>query len=144
MAPSYELVRCVVCDNAESVTIADSDDIHVESELLWAFHMRRLSPRTPPSRLVDRVAFSQAPPWRVVRCTICGLVYRNPAEDRERLREIYARDEPATDALHALHDTQRGEFRVQLRRLERLLGRRGSGLEVGSYAGAFLAAAGRA
>ena len=45
---------------------------------------------TPPSRLVDRVAFSQAPPWRVVRCKRCGLVYRNPAESRDAVRATYA------------------------------------------------------
>jgi SAM-dependent methyltransferase len=144
VAPSYELTRCAVCENADSVTIADSDDIRREAELLWAFHARRLAPRTPAERLVDRVAFSQAPPWRVVRCTECGLVYRSPAEDRDRLREIYAGEEPALDALQSLHDTQRGAFRAQLRRLHRHLQRRGSGLEVGSYAGAFLSAARRA
>jgi len=103
--------------------------------------MRRLSPRTPSGRLVDRVAFSQDPPWRVVRCTTCGLVYRNPAEKREELRETYATDASARDALHALHESQRRAYRAQARRLTRLIERRGSGLEVGSYVGAFLAAA---
>ena len=140
-SPSYELARCIVCDSRDSDVVADAEDIRAEAELLWQFHMRRLSPRTPPERLVDRVAFSQAPPWRVVRCRSCGLVYRNPVEKREVLRSTYADAAPERDALQALHDAQRRSYRAQARRLARHLGRRGTGLEVGSYVGAFLAAA---
>jgi len=138
---SYELTRCVVCESADTDVVADARDIRVESELLWEFHMRRLSPRTPPERLVDRVAFSQDPPWRVVRCRVCGMVYRNPVEKREVLRETYVDTAPATETLRALHDAQRASYRAQARRLRRFLERRGTGLEVGSYVGAFLAAA---
>jgi SAM-dependent methyltransferase len=138
---SYELTRCVVCDGAETDVVAEAHDIRVESELLWEFHMRRLSPRIPPERLVDRVAFSQDPPWRVVRCRTCGLVYRNPVEKRQVLRETYADTAPPTDTLAALHDAQRPSYRAQAKRLKRFLERRGTGLEVGSYVGAFLAAA---
>lgn len=144
MSRSYELTRCIVCGDGNSVTIAGPEEIREETELLWAFHMRRLSPRTPPDRLVDRVAFSQPPPWRVVRCSSCGLVFRNPVEDRERVHDGYARAAPPREAILALHSTQRGAFRAQIRRLRKHVGRRGTGLELGSYAGAFLAAARRA
>ena len=109
--------------------------------MLWAFHMKRLSPRTPPERLVDRVAFSQDRPWRVVQCDACGLVFRNPAEKRLELREAYTAEAPPRETLKALHDAQRSSCVPQARRLRRLLRRRGRGLEVGSYVGAFLAAA---
>lgn len=138
---SYELARCAVCSSAETTEVAGQEDIRREAELLWQFHMRRLSARTPPDRLVDRVAFSQPPPWRVVQCRVCGLVYRNPVERRELLRETYADDAPPRDVLASLHETQRRSCRAQARRLARFVGRRGSGLEVGSYVGAFLAAA---
>ena len=138
---SYDLARCVVCGSADSEVVADSAEMRVESELLWEYHMRRLSPRTPPERLVDRVAFSQDPPWRLVRCPRCDLLYRNPAEKREALIATYRDATPERDALQALHDTQRATYRSQARRLHRAVGRRGSGLEVGSYVGAFLAAA---
>src|SRR6185503_7122554 len=106
--------------------------------------MRRLSPRTPPERLVDRVAFSQPPPWRVVRCRECGLVYRNPAEKRAALCAVYRDEQLTRDAMLALHEAQTKSYMTQARRLRRLLGgRRGSGLEVGSYVGAFLSAARR-
>lgn len=138
---SYEFTRCAVCGGSDTCELAGPDDIRAEAELLWQFHMRRLSPRTPPDRLVDRVAFSQDPPWRVVQCRTCGLVYRNPVEKRDELRETYADDAPSSDALRALHEAQRRSYRAQARRLTRHFSRRGTGLEVGSYVGAFLAAA---
>lgn len=121
--------------------VAGPLDIRDEAERLWEFHMRRLSPRTPPQRLVDRVAFSQAPPWRVVRCRECGLVYRNPVERRQELQSTYADAPLDCDALDALHEAQTQTYHTQARRLTTLLERRGTGLEVGSYVGAFLAAA---
>jgi SAM-dependent methyltransferase len=139
--PTYELTRCAVCGGAETTQIAGPDDIRREAELLWQFHMRRLSPRTPPERLVDRVAFSQDPPWRLVRCSTCGLLYRNPTEKREALREAYETDAPPRDALHALHVAQCAAYRSQTKRLARHVPGRGIGLEVGSYVGAFLSAA---
>ena len=139
--PSYELARCVVCRSADADVVATADDMRRESELLWQFHMKRLSPTTPPERLVDRVAFSQDPPWRLVRCRDCGLLYRSPAEKREALLSTYRDANPGDDALAALHEAQRSTYRRQARRLHRITGRRGSGLEVGSYVGAFLAAA---
>ena len=140
-APAYELTRCVACGSAESHEIADADSVRREVEALWAFHGRRLRPSTPPERLVDRVAFSEHPPFRLVACARCGLVYRNPIERTYELAEIYAGATPAPDLLRALHDTQRAAYRAQASRLLRALGRRGSGVEVGSYVGAFLATA---
>jgi len=139
--PAYELGRCVVCGESDTQEIAGPEDIRTEAELLWQFHMRRLSPRTPPDRLVDRVAFSQDPPWRVVQCRSCGLVYRNPVEKRETLRATYSTEAPELNALLALHHAQRRSYRAQARRLGKFLERRGTGLEVGSYVGAFLSAA---
>jgi SAM-dependent methyltransferase len=130
-----------VCDGADSTEIAGTDDLRIEAEQLWEFHMRRLSPRTPPERLVDRVAFSQPPPWRVVRCDECGLVYRNPAEKRAALCAVYRDEEPTRESLLALHRAQTHTYETQARRLRRVLRRRGTGLEVGSYVGAFLSAA---
>jgi SAM-dependent methyltransferase len=138
---AYELTRCVVCGGSDTTEVAGPSELRAEAEMLWAFHMKRLSPRTPPERLVDRVAFSQDRPWRVVQCDACGLVFRNPAEKRTELREAYTADAPPRETLVALHEAQRASCASQARRLRRLLRRRGRGLEVGSYVGAFLAAA---
>lgn len=131
----------MVCGGADADQLAGPDEIRGEAELLWEFQLRRLSPHTPPERLVDRVAFSQPRPWRVVRCRECGMVYRNPVEHRTELRETYSGETPERDALQALHDAQQPAYRPQARRLIRHLERRGTGLEVGSYVGAFLSAA---
>lgn len=139
--PSYELARCAACGSADADELATAEGMRSESERLWQYHMRRLRPATPPERLVDRVAFSQDPPWRLVRCTGCGLIYRSPAEKREHLLSTYTDARPERDAMRALHLAQRDTYRSQARRLQRIMRRRGSGLEVGSYVGAFLAAA---
>ena len=140
-APAYELTRCAACGSAESCEIADAEAVRREVETLWAFHGRRLRPSTPPERLMDRVAFSEHPPLRIVECARCGLVYRNPIERAHELDDIYADATPSGDLLGGLHDTQRVAYRAQAKRLLRVLGRRGAGIEVGSYVGAFLAAA---
>jgi SAM-dependent methyltransferase len=141
MSVAYELARCIVCGNADTHELAGTDDVRNEVESLWAHHSMRLRPETPPPHLMDRVAFSERPPLRVVQCTICGLVYRNPVERPSELGRIYGDDSPTAEVMQALHDTQRAAYASQARRLTSVAGRHGSGLEVGSYVGAFLAAA---
>jgi SAM-dependent methyltransferase len=68
-------------------------------------------------------------------------VYRNPIERERELTAIYADEAPAPEVLRSLHDTQLPAMRTQARVLHDVLGRNGSGLEVGSYVGGFLAAA---
>lgn len=130
-----------MCGHAESDVVADEDDIRREVEALWAFHQRRLRADTPVTRLRDRVAFSQDPPWRLVACRECGLLYRNPAERAFEVESIYERDCPARELLQALHETQRPSYTAQARRLSGMIPGGASVLEVGSYVGAFLAAA---
>lgn len=139
---AYELARCHVCGTSDTDELADADGVRAELESLWEFHTSRLVPETPPKRLLDRAAFSERPPVRVVRCRRCGLVYRNPQERPRELEDIYE-DEEGLDrgVLQALHDTQRESYRDQARRLTRIARDPGTGLEVGSYVGAFLAAA---
>lgn len=139
---AYELARCHVCGASDTDELADADDVRAELETLWDFHTKRLAPETPPERLLDRTAFSERPPVRVVRCRRCGLVYRNPQERTRELQDIYEDEEGLErSVLQALHDTQRTSYRDQARRLTRVARTPGTGLEVGSYVGAFLAAA---
>ena len=141
MTTSYELTRCLVCGGANVTELAGADGVREEVETLWEYHGRRLRPETPPEHLMDRVAFSQRPPLRVVRCTECGLVYRNPIERPVELAQIYGDDAPTPDVMRTLHETQRGAYAAQAARLTAVAGRQGTGIEVGSYVGAFLAAA---
>lgn len=137
----YEIVPCPACGEESSETIADADAIRDEVEALWEFHQSRLRPDTPPEQLVDRVAFSQHPPLQLVRCTGCGLVYRNPRERDYVLRDLYAAESPDTAVLERLFETQRAAYRSQAGRLTSEAGRPGRVLEVGSYVGGFLSAA---
>ncbi len=139
--PSYQLAHCVVCGHAAADVVASEDDVRAEIQELWAFHERRLRMPAPMRRLLDRVTYSQPPALQIVRCRECGLVYRNPVERAHELTEIYARSAPSPDVLRALHRTQLDALRLQARRLRRTIGRGRSGLEVGSYVGAFLHAA---
>jgi SAM-dependent methyltransferase len=139
--PAYEPARCVVCGHADAALIADADAIRSERESLWSYHQKRLRVGVPPARLLDRLAFSEPPPFRLVSCAECGLVYRNPVERAYELSAIYARETQPRDTLRALHESQRPTMRAQARRLRRALGRGGTGLEVGSYIDSFLAAA---
>ena len=138
---AYELARCPVCNGADSREIAGADDVRDEMETLWAFHTRRLRDDTPPERLTDRVAFSQAPPLRLVQCARCETVYRNPRERAFEVTDTYADETPTLETLQTLHDTQYASYRAQVDRLTDFAGQPGRGLEVGSYAGAFLSAA---
>jgi hypothetical protein len=141
MTTSYELTRCAVCSSAESDELLSADDAKREIEQLWEYHQRRLRADIPANHLMDRVAFSQRAPLRLVRCCECGLVYRNPVERATEMDEIYEDEGPDEQVLRALHDTQRPAYEAQAARLTELFGRRGTGIEVGSYVGGFLAAA---
>lgn len=141
-SPSYELAPCPVCGTgAAAITLSDREDIRAELEELWRFHLRRLRPGAPVHSLLDRVVFSQEPPLRLSLCGACGTVFRNPREDAEALVETYTGEEPDDEALERLYGAQRAAYAGQARRLTTVAGRSGSGLEVGSYVGGFLAAA---
>jgi SAM-dependent methyltransferase len=138
MTTAYELAPCPVCGGSASSEVATAETIREELESLWSFHTRRLRPDTPPRHLNDRVVFSQRPPFRLVACATCGTVYRNPRERADAVTELY-RDEPLERAvLASLLDTQRFAYRAQARRLTRLAGKPGAGVELGSYVGGFL------
>ena len=136
-----QTARCVVCGRDDVDLVADEADIRRQSEELWAFHQRRLRPDTPAARLRDRVAFSEPPPRRIVRCPSCGLVYRDPMERADEEKSRFTREATPVTVLRALHTTQRGFARRQATRLRRIVGAGARVLEVGSYVGAFLAGA---
>lgn len=138
----YEIGPCPACDNADAALIAARDDIRDELEQLWSFHTHRIRGETPVGRLHDRIAFSQDPPLGIVRCTACGLLYRNPRERLDELLAIYGGEEPEDAALQTLFENQRDAYMTQVQRLTRIVdGGARIGLEVGSYVGAFLAGA---
>jgi 2-polyprenyl-3-methyl-5-hydroxy-6-metoxy-1,4-benzoquinol methylase len=137
----YTMAPCPACGSAHGTQVADADELRAEVEALWSFHTQRVLPATPPRMLHDRASFSQRAPLRIARCDDCSLLFRNPREHTDELDETYAEEEPDGAALRTLYDVQRRAYRVQAARLAGLAGGSGRGLEVGSYVGAFLAAA---
>ncbi len=131
---------CPACGRVEAVEVASRAELLEEMELLWAFHERRLRPGVPTRHLLDRVVFSRPPALGLARCTGCGTVRRS-GERPDAVAATYAEESPAPDVLAALFRAQRPGCRAQARRLTRFAGPTGQGLEVGSYTGAFLAAA---
>src|SRR6476659_4196049 len=103
MSPSYELTTCIVCSSTAAQELVSADDAKTEIEHLWDYHQKRLRPDIPISHLMDRVAFSQRAPLRLVRCDDCGLVYRNPVERATDVAEIYEEEGPTGPVLQALH-----------------------------------------
>jgi trans-aconitate methyltransferase len=138
---SYQFSPCAVCSSSAADELVSLDESKEELEQLWEYHQKRLRPEVPTEHLMDRVAFSQRAPLRLVRCHECGLVYRNPVERPAEVAEIYEDEGLEESVLRALHDTQRPAYDAQAARLTEVFGRRGSGVEVGSYVGGFLAAA---
>jgi SAM-dependent methyltransferase len=137
----YEIGPCPSCSSALHTSVADSADVRDELEQLWVFHTRRLRGDTPAARLHDRIAFSQDPPLHIVRCDACGLLFRNPREKAAEIVELYRSEQPDEAALQSLFHNQAASYRTQVRRLSRHAGTAGTGIEVGSYVGAFLSAA---
>ena len=141
---SYELTSCPACGGSDSVELANADQVREEVELLWEFHDKRLRKGVPPERLTDRLAFSQYPPIRLAECRVCSHIYRNPWERKDVLAKAYAGASPEPAVLETMFQAQRKTSHRQVERLRGVAGRVGRGLEVGSYAGGFLAAANEA
>lgn len=142
LSASYEILyACPACGGRSLETVADSTSVQRQVEALWSFHTRRVRGDTPPYRLVDRSAFSQRPPLAIVACTACGTLVRNPREDADTLRDVYADDDPDAATVDALLTAQRPAYAAQAARLSDVLGRSGTVLEVGCYTGGFLDAA---
>lgn len=137
-----EFAPCPACGAEHGDELATAADLRAELEAVWTFHMRRLRTGLPVRNLFDRVIFSQDPPLRLAICHECGTVHRNPREVEEAATELYEEEEPDRAALESLFDVQRDASRAQAERLTRIAGRPGRGVEVGSYIGGFLSAAG--
>lgn len=138
---SLELGVCPVCKTRKFHVLADSEAIRRQVEALWEYQARRLRPGAPIEQFFDRAAFSQAPPFHLVRCAACGTVARNPRESEEAIVDLYARETPPRAAFEDLFMRQKQFYAPRIRSLTKLLGRVGSVLEVGSYVGGFLVAA---
>jgi SAM-dependent methyltransferase len=141
MRHAYEIADCPVCGTAQAEMLTDAASVRAEMESLWLFHTRRIRPAAHPARFLDRAVFSQHPPLALVRCIECGVVRRNPRERARDLVSLYAGEELDEQTMRVLFDAQLAFYRTRAARITDRSGGVGAGLEVGSYIGAFLAAA---
>ncbi len=141
MSVTYELAACPACGGESARLIADREALAAELEELWQFHLSRRRENVPTGQLYDRAFFTLDPPLQLVACNECGTLYRNPREAQAAVVETYEEEQAEAGVLEALFQTQKRAYRAQAQRLTRLAGKPGHGLELGSYVGAFLAAA---
>ena len=140
-------VRCAVCAGDRYELICSSREIRAHLEYLRRFHLRRLrsGEGVHLHALADRAEFTQDYATDIVACADCGLLFRNPRPPASSVADAYARDEYGEQRLRALFDAQRELFNRKARRLARWfpIARDLRVVEVGSFVGGFLAAAGK-
>lgn len=133
-----------MCGSDCPLTIASGATIRAQQHYLQDFHARRLRRRRRDDpALADRASFTQDEPSAVVACAGCGHVYRARRPDPDQIEETYAEDTYGRERLDGLFATQLEQFRAKLPRAARVIGRTAPQvIEVGSFVGGFLAAAG--
>jgi len=140
---------CAVCGATARSTILTAAAIAEQLEWLEAFHRRRLQPVGRERRraaLEDRATFTQDEPRAIVGCRACGLVFRHPRPAPDTVAREYATDRYGEARLRTLFAGQAEAYDAKIAALARWLGRqrRPRVLEVGSFVGGFLTAAGAA
>ncbi|HSP96437.1 MAG TPA: methyltransferase domain-containing protein [Candidatus Dormibacteraeota bacterium] len=136
---------CVVCGTAEQVPVCSADSVAAQQRWLQRFHRRRLrrARRGGDPALADRADFTQDDAVAIVACAACRHVYRAQRPRPAEAAETYAEDHYGAARLAALFDSQLEQFRGKVRRLRALLDVAAPRIvEVGSFVGGFLAAAG--
>jgi SAM-dependent methyltransferase len=135
---------CVVCGGEATVELCSSESIRAQQRYLERFHRGRLRRRrSGDAALADRASFTQDAASPVVACTQCGQVYRARRPDAQQAEETYAQDTYGEQRLDALFAAQVEQFRAKLPQVARVLAMaRPRVVEIGSFVGGFLAAAG--
>jgi len=140
---------CPVCGATARRTIAQADTIDAQLAWLEAFHRRRLEPSARARReaaLEERASFTQDDPRAIVGCRSCGLVFRHPRRSPGAVEHDYAVDRYGPERLQSLFGAQVRAYDEKLATLAALVRTRRAPrvLEIGSFVGGFLTAAGSA
>lgn len=137
--------ECAICADTAHEIVCSAAQVRAQLEYVRDFHRRRLRPHASPAALADRADFTQGDAVALVRCAGCGHLFRAARPSAAAATDEYAHDTYGEERLGSLFDAQRRFFRAKLPQVaERLRG--GSGaptvVEIGSFVGGFLAAAG--
>jgi SAM-dependent methyltransferase len=142
---------CPACGASTCSAILAAEVIGFQLAWLENFHRRRLKPRARARReaaLEDRASFTQDEPRAIVGCRSCGLVFRHPRRAPATVERDYAVDRYGAERLEALFASQARAYDAKIATLRDLFyahghpRRRPRLLEVGSFVGGFLTAAG--
>jgi SAM-dependent methyltransferase len=137
-------VDCVVCGAAPNDMICSAPQIAAQLAYLCGFHRRRLRPSTDGKALADRAEFNQGEAAPIARCGGCGHIFRATRPPAAAVTGDYADDAYGADRLQSLFAAQRAFFRGKLDALAATIASDAAPavVEVGSFVGGFLAAAG--
>lgn len=140
---------CPVCGATARRTVVQADTIDAQLAWLEAFHRRRLKPAARVRReaaLAERASFTQDDPRAIVGCRSCGLVFRHPRRSPGAVERDYAADRYGAERLRSLFAAQVRAYDEKLATLAALVRTRRAPrvLEIGSFVGGFLTAAGSA
>ena len=133
---------CPVCHAENAAVLVTEERLTAECRYREQLFKKLLPPSTPDSMLDDLTVFTNAYPARLVVCRECGLVCRDPRFAPQASIEAYAQDEYAQEWLEISFEEYRASFRARMPELVKLIGKSVEVLEIGSYVGGFLAAAG--
>ncbi|HEX5324110.1 MAG TPA: methyltransferase domain-containing protein [Capsulimonadaceae bacterium] len=135
-------VACAVCGGGEMETVCTAEEIAAQQAYLPRFHKRRLKPdAAAEGALEERASFTQDYATQIVRCCACGLILRDPRPKDRAIRHMYEGDSYTRERLEAIFLAQREFYRPKAKQLSQWLAPDASVVEVGSFAGGFLAAA---
>jgi SAM-dependent methyltransferase len=129
------LARCPQCDDVPATVFRTRAAIAEELAMRDAFFARRLDRRRSRGELRDLTDVLLGTPADILRCGACGILIRDDSPDDEAFRGDRYED-AVLASLHAVHGAA---FREKESDYRPLLRRDAHVLEVGSYAGGFLA-----
>ncbi len=121
---------CLVCGSTRLSEACSADEMARDGALRTALH-----PDPPPT---------QRYPARLLKCDNCGTLARDPQLTEAAALDAYREDPYHTEWLATAHDQLRLQFQERMPALKKWVGDAASVLEVGSFAGGFLSAAGAA
>src|SRR5437667_2541397 len=133
--------ECVSCHSTRFKQLISEAQVAAERDFGREFYCEAVPPNTPDDLLQDRIVFTNDYAARLVVCTTCGTVTRDPRFAPMEAEHAYAVDHYDPAWLEAAYRSYRTAYRA---RMPALIGRIGGSacvLEVGSYVGGFLAAA---
>ena len=142
-SPSYELAHCIVCGHTDAEVVATADDITRRSRMAVGVPSETAASRRCRRQRLDGPRCVLGARRRSGWCgaTSAAWCIGILSSGRARADRVLRAEHAAPDVLRSLHDTQLVASRTQARRYCASVRARGTGLEVGSYVGAFLAAA---